>query len=59
MIRKNEADRNVVNSLFVLPHELKRWIEEKARQDERSQSATVVRILRARMIAEQSEKAAG
>jgi len=56
MIRKNEPGRNV---LFWLPEQIKTWIEEKAAQDERSQNAVVVRILRAKMIAEQSERAAG
>ena len=44
--------------LVRLPEEIKTWIEEKAAQDERSQNYVMVRILRARMIAERAEASA-
>jgi predicted transcriptional regulator len=45
--------------LIRVPDEIKTWIEEKAAQDERSQTAVIVRALRAMMAMEQSTKAAG
>ena len=54
MVRKNEAERKVCWSL---PEEIKTWIEEKAAEDERSQNTVVVRILRARMVADKAEAA--
>jgi predicted HicB family RNase H-like nuclease len=51
MIRRNETDQKV---WFRLPEEIKTWIEEKAAEDERSQNAFVVRLLRARMDADRA-----
>jgi len=42
-----------------LPRNLKNWIEREAEREERSQNATIVRLIRDRAEREQQQKAAG
>jgi len=54
MIRKDQAQRVLVR----LPREIKSWIEREAERNCASQNSEIIRALRARMDAQQPEKAA-